>query len=211
MGFCLPHLGEPEAGHPGESTALRRRVALAAEKHRRGFAAGRLCAAYALQHLGAPPGVGRGTSGQPIWPEGTVGSITHDDGVAYAAVARRNSRFGLGIDSERIVDEDSLRAVASVCCSERERTSFLAGRCPALAGTLIFSTKESIYKAVHPVTGDDVDFLDVEVSSIDWLAGLVSVRAVSGSPLVCAVPQVLCRFRVEAEAVHTSVAFPENA
>ena len=76
-------------------------LASAIEKRRREFATGRMCAHSALQQLGYPAGaILRGSRGEPLWPEGVVGSITHCDGYRAAAVARSQEIVTLGIDAE---------------------------------------------------------------------------------------------------------------
>ena len=58
----------------------------AVEKRRREFMTGRACAREALAGLGFPDSpVGSGTKGEPLWPPGVVGSITHCEG--YRACA----------------------------------------------------------------------------------------------------------------------------
>ena len=52
------------------------------------FTAGRLCAVQAIRGLGgSETEIPVGERGEPIWPKGFVGSITHTQGYAAAAVA----------------------------------------------------------------------------------------------------------------------------
>ena len=81
-------------------------VASAVEKRRREFAAGRACARNALAKLGMPEvAIPRGAHGEPVWPAGAVGSITHCDGFCACAVARRELIWSVGIDAEPAVTE----------------------------------------------------------------------------------------------------------
>ena len=74
----------------------------AVEKRRREFVTGRACAREALAGLGLPPSpIGSGTKGEPLWPPGVTGSITHCEGYRASAVARSSSALMLGIDAER--------------------------------------------------------------------------------------------------------------
>src|SRR5260370_12550496 len=60
----------------------------ATQKRQREFLAGRWCAEEALQCLGAgSTHVAMAEDRTPIWPDGVVGSITHTDDFAAAAVA----------------------------------------------------------------------------------------------------------------------------
>src|SRR6185503_18375584 len=83
----------------------------AVPKRQAQFRAGRYCAMLAIQalHGGSPMLVGRDANGAPLWPEGVVGSITHTDDVAAAAVASAADVLSLGIDTERIMSESQAR------------------------------------------------------------------------------------------------------
>jgi 4'-phosphopantetheinyl transferase EntD len=68
------------------------------------FVSGRACARRALVALGVPDALRRaipvGAHGQPVWPAGVVGSITHCPG-RCAAVAAPSDRYrSIGIDNE---------------------------------------------------------------------------------------------------------------
>ena len=62
---------------------------------------GRLCAERSLQLLGlSSHSVPQGHGGEPIWPQGVAGSITHAELSAHAVVVRRTDGAGIGIDSD---------------------------------------------------------------------------------------------------------------
>ncbi len=91
-------LGDEEPPPPlGAEAEL---VARAVEKRRREFAGGRDCARRALAALGiAPLAILSGERGEPLWPEGVVGAITHCAGYRGSAVARAGEVAALGIDA----------------------------------------------------------------------------------------------------------------
>src|SRR5580704_7182950 len=61
----------------------------AVEKRRREFITGRACARGALAQLGmGPVAIPSGERGEPCWPVGIVGSITHCAGYRACALAR---------------------------------------------------------------------------------------------------------------------------
>jgi 4'-phosphopantetheinyl transferase EntD len=65
------------------------------------FSTGRACARTALARLGLPPvPIPRGPGGEPQWPDGVTGSITHCTGYRACAVARTVHVAALGIDAE---------------------------------------------------------------------------------------------------------------
>jgi len=160
-------------------------IAASVPKRRLSFIAGRLCAEHALRRLGLASAVGRGSQREPLWPAGVLGTITHTDATACALVApagragRADARYGLGIDSQTIVDDAGLEAVLSVCCTPAERGPLLE-RFPAgehgLAGTIVFALKEAFYKAVFPTVQRFVDFDELEVQAIDLAAGVARLH-----------------------------------
>ena len=63
-------------------------VARAVESRRLAFATARMCARRALGELGLPPAaIAHGERGEPVWPDGVAGTITHCAGYRAAAVA----------------------------------------------------------------------------------------------------------------------------
>lgn len=136
------------------------------DKRRREFTAGRECARVALGKLGvAPAPILIGERGAPRWPPGIVGSITHCDGYRAAAVAHASDVAAIGLDAEPaaplprgVLDVISLPA-------ERARLKALAGERPAVCwDRLLFSAKESVYKAWFPLTDRWLGFEDADVT-----------------------------------------------
>ncbi|HEY7199365.1 MAG TPA: 4'-phosphopantetheinyl transferase superfamily protein [Candidatus Dormibacteraeota bacterium] len=137
-------------------------VARAVEKRRREFSAGRSCARRALARLGWPDfALGAGARREPLWPPGIVGAITHCPGYCAAAVARAADVRCLGIDAE--VRGPLPDGVADMVCTpdELRRTAAMAGD---HWGTLLFSAKESIYKAWYPVAQRWLDYRDADLA-----------------------------------------------
>ncbi len=82
---------------PEEEPLIARSVA----KRRNEFITVRYCARQALGELGVPPvPILKGEKGEPCWPDGVVGSLTHCDGYRGAAVGRHESVRSVGIDAE---------------------------------------------------------------------------------------------------------------
>jgi 4'-phosphopantetheinyl transferase EntD len=161
--FAVAARGEIEAQLlPGEDLGLRRAVA----KRRREFATGRACAREGLARLGLPrQAIPIAAAGAPCWPEGVVGSITHCDGYRAAAVGRSTDFDAIGIDSEpnRRLPDGVLRAIALPV--ELGRVRQLLGEAPGVCwDRLLFSAKESVYKAWFPLTGMKLGFEDAEVT-----------------------------------------------
>jgi 4'-phosphopantetheinyl transferase EntD len=142
-------------------------VAGAVPARRRHFAAGRACARTALASLGLPAAaIPRRAGGAPGWPPGVVGSITHCEGFGGAAVAAATDLSCLGIDAEpnQPLPEEVLALVVS---SEEERRSLgrlQATEPQACADRLLFSAKESAYKAWSTTHEGWLDFADASVA-----------------------------------------------
>jgi enterobactin synthetase component D len=169
------------------------------------FLAGRLCATEALRRLGVPGcHVLRGDRGEPLWPPGVVGSITHSAEFACAAVHMRTSdTFGLGIDSEQIVDADALSGVVSLCLTDNERVQVLDSSDASLGATIVFSLKESFFKAIFPVVRRFVDFAELEVSEIDVQRGLATLQPGLADWSSHRLP--MGKFSLRQNHIHTSV------
>lgn len=140
-------------------------IAAAAPKRRDEFGAVRGCARRALARLGhAPVAVLPGPGGAPVWPEGVVGSMTHCAGYRAAVVADRSHLSSIGIDAEpdEPLPDDVLRIIARPKEIERFRA---AESVRSVNGDrLLFSAKESVYKAWYPLTQRWLDFDDVTVT-----------------------------------------------
>lgn len=145
---------------PGEDEALGPR---AVPQRRMLYALGRAAARDALQQLGvAPVAIGRGAGGQPLWPAGIVGAISHTRSIVVALVGWQRDYVGLGVDVEELgrgVDARIARLVA--------RPSEMAWVNPE-AGIerliMLFSAKESVFKALYPAEQVWFGFSDAELT-----------------------------------------------
>lgn len=147
------------------------------------FAAGRWCAHRALAAIGADTRtIGRGRRRQPIWPVGMTGSISHAAGLATAVAAPRTSSVAsLGIDAE-ITDAFDEELWPHVLTSSERAACDTADDPPSFAAS-VFCAKEAAFKAVYPLLGVEIDFLDAHC----WLgaeAGTVVIPGVGASATV---------------------------
>ena len=150
---------DPDDVFPAERDLLSERAVL---KRRRELAAGRKAARRALAAAGLdePVAIGRGDRGEPLWPGGYVGSISHGGGVAIAVVAKATACSAIGLDVEdrdRPVDP----GVADHVCVPSE-LQWVAPRTRDWLRRfkLLFSAKETIFKALYPVGGVELTFPD---------------------------------------------------
>ena len=104
---------------------------------------------------------------EPIWPSGIVGSISHCESACAVAVAEAKAYSGIGIDLERIERIDD-RITGSVCTPDEQRQ--LETLEPSLRRhrlALLFSAKESVFKALFPSTRQWLEFTDVSLALAD--------------------------------------------
>jgi 4'-phosphopantetheinyl transferase EntD len=158
------------------------------------FVHGRTCARAALAALGFPDrAIPVGTSREPVWPNGVVGSISHYGPIAAAVTARREVVSALGIDLESDSPLDA-ELLAMICRpDERERLNQIDR--PLVAAKLLFSAKESIFKCIWPTVRRFVDFQDVGIrvdvdagafTPVDWTDNLPApvMRRIAGRYLL---------------------------
>ncbi|UZE33381.1 4'-phosphopantetheinyl transferase superfamily protein [Pseudomonas sp. B21-059] len=142
------------------------------------FLAGRLCARAALwqlQNVDWVPPIGADRA--PIWPEHICGSITHGTGRAAAIVADKQHWRALGIDLEKLLSNERAANLAEqiLTPAELQRRDLLPPALHALAVTLTFSIKESLYKTLYPLVHKNFYFEHAEV--LEWsIEGQVRVR-----------------------------------
>jgi 4'-phosphopantetheinyl transferase EntD len=140
-------------------------VVRATEARRREFMTTRHCARLALRRLGIPPvPIHRDGRNAPRWPAGTVGSMTHCAGYRAAAVALAAEIASLGIDAEphAVLPMGVLDVVARP--EEMSALGLLPGARATHWDRVLFSVKESVYKAWYPLVGSWLDFHDVSVT-----------------------------------------------
>jgi len=179
---CRP-IREGDEAHllPGEARSIRARQ----PAMRRASGAARWIAHGLLADMGISDfAILRAPSGAPVWPEGMTGSLAHDDEMAVAAVAPLSSIGSLGIDVEpaQPLPDDILALVATPADRAEAADRHLAGR-------ILFSAKEAVYKAVFQL---DRQVLSYEDITVDLGAGRATTRTGRAANLAyCVAPRVV--------------------
>ncbi|WP_368525676.1 enterobactin synthase subunit EntD [Enterobacter asburiae] len=125
-------------------------LANAGRKRKAEHLAGRIAAAHALGVINERAIPGIGPSGEPLWPKGVSGSITHSGTQAMAVVVRHQDSL-VGIDCEAILPDREAREIQDGIVDAQEAMCLThSGYSFALALTLAFSAKESLFKALFP-------------------------------------------------------------
>ncbi len=186
----------------------------AVEARRREFVTARRCAREALVKLGhAPVPVRLGPKREPRWPVGVVGGITHTVGFRAAAVAPQSVLASVGIDTEQHDPlPDGVEELVTVS-GEPEMLAALARAFPMTHwGRLLFSAKESVYKAWYPLTGRWLGFeyarLTIDPAGTFAAKLLIDGARMDGEPPLT---QMRGRFLVARGLVATAVTVPPTA
>ena len=158
--------GDPAdlALYPEEEAQLSRAV----DKRRREYGTVRACARRAMAQLGVPPApIPRGERGAPQWPAGVVGSMTHCNGYRAAAVALvpGGPVVTIGIDAEphEPLPDGVLEHIAIGAELARLAELRLAGAAVHW-DRLLFSAKESVYKAWFPLARRWLGFEEADIT-----------------------------------------------
>lgn len=126
------------------------------------FVCGRLAAKQALSALGIENfPVLRGDKGEPIWPEGVAGSITHTGDVCVVSVTNKLTSIGIDIEKKRSLKTDIERMI----CTEEE-LNFLSsggGEDKNTALLIVFTAKESVYKTLYPSVRRFIGFKEAQL------------------------------------------------
>jgi 4'-phosphopantetheinyl transferase EntD len=132
----------------------------------REFRAVRNVARRALVALGeTASALPQGTFGEPIWPHGVTGSLSHTAYLAGALVSHKNTIRSVGID---LNDHRALGDAADELMSGTEITAAsqlgLFHDVDAIKN-LLFSAKEALFKCQFPLTRlNDLGYMDVELT-----------------------------------------------
>lgn len=141
-----------------ELAAVRRAIPSRQQEYQRG----RSCLRACLDRLAAPraPILPTATR-EPQLPDGLVGAITHGADIVAAVAAPSSVAAGIGIDIEAagIMEQ----AKIDLILSPREQAQANEAREATARPILVFSAKESIHKAVFPMSRRWFEYLEVEI------------------------------------------------
>ncbi|MCJ1678348.1 4'-phosphopantetheinyl transferase superfamily protein [Streptomyces sp. APSN-46.1] len=167
--------GDPPGGFLFAEEAAR--IANALPVRRREFTTVRMCARRAMAELGIEPvPVLPGARGAPQWPEGVVGSMTHCVGYRAGVLGLRRHITAIGIDAEPAEPLAAGLLETIALPGEQAHVRRLLRARPQIAwDRLLFSAKESVYKATFPATGVRLEFTDAAIT-IDPFNGTLRAR-----------------------------------
>lgn len=162
-----------------------------ADKRQAEYLAGRLCARTLLDFHGHPGFVlHAGEDRAPVWPADLVGSISHKGHYAAVIVHPRRNIEGIGIDLESVMTDERAARIAGAIMTPAELARLVKDDF-GLAVSLVFSAKESFFKAAFAQVGDWFGFDAIELVEIDRVQGRMAfvcvkvpgTRFIAGTPV----------------------------
>lgn len=146
-------------------------------KRKSEFLAGRYCAQESLKRWQVQDEIiGIGEGRHPIWPAGIVGSISHCHAYAVAVTAKVDNVLAVGLDAEDVAKEETINEIMEMVVNQNEIVLIKEPSRRDVVFTVIFSMKESFFKAVYPIVGFYFDFQAISIIDIDWKRGSVLVE-----------------------------------
>lgn len=140
----------------------------AVPKRRAEFLAGRYCAIQSLKNLNFyDVQIPIGKNKNPVWPIGIIGSISHSNTEAFS-VACSLSLSGIGIDIEDYISYEVAMEIKYQIASDAE-LELISNRNESFSAlfTILFSVKESFFKAAYLSVGRYFDFDTVRIANIN--------------------------------------------
>jgi len=136
----------------------------AVPKRRIEFCIGRAAAHSALSEINIEKfSVLKGVYNEPLWPKDVVGAISHSGELALAAVAYKEEAAGIGIDIE-MIDKTIAEDIVKIICTPREADWVNRRKDRKLERLfMMFSAKESIFKAFFPITNVPLNYFDTKL------------------------------------------------
>ncbi len=143
----------------------------AAIKRQAEFLAARLCAREALCLQTGLPSIPlqQENSRIPLWPKHSCGSMSHSHKICAAIVGNTQHWQGFGLDIEKPLSIPRAQRLAKTILTPDEYSIYsqFESSQGALYLTLVFSFKESLFKALNPLTGTYFGFYDAQVLDLE--------------------------------------------
>ncbi|PPC06107.1 4'-phosphopantetheinyl transferase superfamily protein [Acinetobacter pittii] len=147
------------------------KIAQARVERKNEYLCGRVLAQAVLNHhFGLDQPITSMHEHLPIWPTHVLGSISHSQNKLIVALS--NNAIYLGIDIEQWVTSEFAQESAHLILTPFEFDLWKSKAAEffdfARYVSLIFSVKESLYKAVYPTAKQYIDFLEASIVDINF-------------------------------------------
>jgi 4'-phosphopantetheinyl transferase EntD len=185
-------------------SSLQRAVA----KRKSEFLAGRYLAKIALQSIGKSCHyIAIGKNRAPVWPQGILGSISHTSAIAQCVITDHQDYQNIGLDIEHwLTSADANNIASSIVKSAAEYLPIMTYLPFNKALTLIFSAKESLFKAIYKEVGKYFDFYAAQVTSFQFTKNELTLTIIQELSLT--IPygkQFQCKYEIRDDLVVTLI------
>lgn len=202
--LVLNVLGDYRAGLLPDELGIAREMTLQRSLE---FASGRHEGRLALAAIGQPPAsIPMGAGGEPIFPQGVVGSLSHTSRHAAALVSRAHRHASVGVD---VGDTRTLGKAAARLMTTAEIALVTAkgwASTEAQAQNVVFGAKEALFKCQYPLTQKrDLDFDEVTLVAGGHSLSLSAQLASKESKLAAVITRIDI-FCIEIQQVRCAVA-----
>ncbi|MEG3131307.1 4'-phosphopantetheinyl transferase superfamily protein [Pantoea cypripedii] len=111
----------------------------------------------------------------PCWPAGVQASLSHSQNQVVMAATREP--LCVGVDVEQVMAARTAQETADMLMNAQERALLQQLALPFATGaTLLFSLKESVYKALWPQLHQPMEFLQAELIQLDLTTHTARLR-----------------------------------
>lgn len=119
--------------------------------------------------------LGNAADRSPLWPSGYSGSLSHSPQQAFLVIDPEGRLCGN--DVEPLIPPTVAAEISPLLLTPREQRLLAELPCdPHQTVTLIFTLKESLYKALWPRVRCRLDFLQAEVVMVDLFQGCATLQ-----------------------------------
>lgn len=158
-------------------------IARAIQKRRKEFTAGRTCLRKALKRLGVPSApILQSKMRSPKVPRGYTATISHSGEFCAAAAMKKGEYESIGIDIEEYSLLEPNIEKWILVPSEQNMIKRLPNYSHVHWAKIIFSAKESFYKAYFQITEEYLDYLEAEFA-IEPESKSISCRLLKPPPV----------------------------
>jgi enterobactin synthetase component D len=148
----------------------------AGTKRKNEFFSGRWCATQCLiQKNEHNFTIQIGEDRAPIWPAGIIGSISHSNRLAAALLDESTSCLAIGLDIQPLSPQTLAQDLKKTILHPLEIKRF-EYQYDARLFDLIFSAKETLFKALYPSCSIFFDHQDAEVIEINSTQNILQIR-----------------------------------
>lgn len=146
------------------------------------FLAGRIAIKAAFEDIDIPAeNIQVGIHKQPLWPDSIKGSISHSKNCSIATLVQDREALNnnIGIDIQHIISGEEINNIRDLVITNEEKKYLslsVEGWSKDQIFTLLFSAKESFFKAIYPSIKQYLNFTDASIISLDFKTQTITIK-----------------------------------